>query len=150
MHNHNNQKIRWLVTALLLTLSFSALSGPAFKGIIEFKQPDGSTFQGQLRGDEWFSWIEDSEGNISNYNHSAKRYEYSELREMDENLDLTHSGVAVQTSTLTNQKSTANASQTYRISEDTLQQIWQQKRERSVGHLRSKQEHQAGHSQDHH
>lgn len=41
-----------LLTISIATLAFGA---PAFKGDIEFKQKDGTTFDGKLKGDEWFN-----------------------------------------------------------------------------------------------
>lgn len=125
-------KLQWISAILLFTLSFSVMSGPAFKGLIDFKQPDGSTFQGSLKGDEWFSWIEDSQGNIVKYNNSTKRFEYSELSENNGEFDLQHSGIAVQKPVQSNQKSTANINPKYHIDQNTLKQIWQTKRHNAL------------------
>ncbi|MBN1867071.1 M6 family metalloprotease domain-containing protein [Candidatus Sumerlaeota bacterium] len=48
--------------AALLLVSNVALAVPAYPGIIEAAQPDGSTFQMRLKGDEFFHWNETEEG----------------------------------------------------------------------------------------
>ena len=48
-----------ILTALtLLGFVVKLLAVPAAPFLITFAQPDGSTFQAHLKGDEFFSWIE--------------------------------------------------------------------------------------------
>ena len=47
------------LTALILAgFAVNLLAVPAAPFLITFAQPDGSTFQAHLKGDEYFSWIE--------------------------------------------------------------------------------------------
>ena len=66
-----------LKNILLLVLLSSALFGvSASPGEKEFKQGDNSKFKGQLKGDEWFHWIETEDGYVAKYNKKSKDYEY--------------------------------------------------------------------------
>ena len=50
---------------LFLSMITWLYSVPAYQGAIKFKQNDGSTFSGKLKGDEWFNWVEDEQGDIT-------------------------------------------------------------------------------------
>ena len=80
------------LTVLLTIISFASI---AYKGDIEFKQKDGSKFTGNLKGDEWFSWVEDKDGHIIKYNNISQNYEYGEVKEINGSLDLVPSGSIV-------------------------------------------------------
>ena len=48
-----------ILTAIMLTgFAVKLFAVPAAPFLITFAQPDGSTFQAHLKGDEYFSWIE--------------------------------------------------------------------------------------------
>ena len=47
-----------LIALILAGFAVKLLAVPAAPFLITFAQPDGSTFQAHLRGDEYFSWIE--------------------------------------------------------------------------------------------
>ena len=49
---------------VLLFSSLSLLAGPAYPGKITYTQPDGSTINIYLHGDEWGHWATDDAGNI--------------------------------------------------------------------------------------
>lgn len=49
---------------VLLFSSLSLLAGPAYPGRITYTQPDGSTINIYLHGDEWGHWATDEAGNI--------------------------------------------------------------------------------------
>lgn len=53
-----------LTVILALCASFAALAGPAFPGKITYTQPDGSTIDIWLHGDEYGHWATDASGNI--------------------------------------------------------------------------------------
>lgn len=58
----------------LITLLISSLqAAPARGGVHTFTQPDGSTFQGYLKGDAAFHWIESS-GKVVLFNPKDKFY----------------------------------------------------------------------------
>lgn len=58
---------------LILTLGAMCMAAPAFQGEIDFKQKDGSSFKGELKGDEYFSWVEDTQGNIIKFNNEDRK-----------------------------------------------------------------------------
>ncbi len=57
------KKIILLIFVLLFS-SLSLLAGPAYPGKIVYTQPDGSTINIYLHGDEWGHWATDDAGNI--------------------------------------------------------------------------------------
>jgi len=114
---------------LILALVSAGVSAPAYQGEITFKQKDGSTFIGHLKGDEWFSWIEDKNNNIIKYNNKSKNYEYAIVSRVKGVLDLLPSGTKVN-------NSNANRTSALGISIDRniLFQIWKSRREKSLNH----------------
>ena len=68
---------------------------PAYQGEIEFKQHDNSKFSGHLKGDEYFSWIEDKQGNIVKYNKKSKNYEYTKIEMSNGKAELVATGITV-------------------------------------------------------
>ena len=79
---------------VLLLIASNILAAPAAPGFRIFYQHDGTTFEAEGHGDEYFSWIEDKQGRVIEYNPASYNYEYSVLTEKDGALTLTHSGVA--------------------------------------------------------
>ena len=70
-----------VITKLLLVLIFGvvgAVAAPARGGVITFTQADGSTFEGLLKGNAAFHWIE-SNGEIVLYNKEDGNYYKAEL-----------------------------------------------------------------------
>lgn len=59
-------------TLMILLISFLQ-AAPARGGVHTFTQPDGSTFQGYLKGDAAFHWIE-SHGKVVLFNPQDKFY----------------------------------------------------------------------------
>ena len=57
----------------LILFSSILLAGPAITGTRTFTQPDGTTFEGVLKGDSSFNWIE-SDGSAVVYNPKDKFY----------------------------------------------------------------------------
>ena len=51
-------KLISLTFAMLTGFALNLMAVPAVPFLITFAQPDGSTFQAHLKGDEYFSWIE--------------------------------------------------------------------------------------------
>ena len=70
-----------LILVLVATTLFAV---PAMPGKLTFKQNDGSVFVGELKGDEYFYWIETEDGYIVKYNKNSKEYEYMLLDAQDE------------------------------------------------------------------
>ncbi|HIP59521.1 MAG TPA: hypothetical protein EYH01_03730 [Campylobacterales bacterium] len=119
-----------LLTTSIATLAFGA---PAFTGDIEFKQQDGTTFDGKLKGDEWFNWVEDKSDHIIKYNNQSKNFEYGMLEEVNGEIDLVPSGTKVHPtlSTLSAEKS--------KIDQSILLEIWKQKREKALSVMNTDQ-----------
>lgn len=117
-----------IIFASLITFAFSV---PAFEGPIEFKQNDGSTFKGKLKGDEWFNWIEDKEGDIIKYNKESKDYEYGTIQEKNGTLDLIPSGIKVGNKPAKTESPDSNISDPLKIDKALLEKIWKQKREKA-------------------
>jgi len=112
-----------IVFAILLTLLNAS---PAYNGVIEFQQKDGSTFKGVLNGDEYFSWVEGkSDGSIIIYNHDSKNYEYAMLKAVNEGLDLFPSGVKV------SMENNVSHSSSF-FNKSKLYEIWTRKRKKIV------------------
>lgn len=72
---------------LLFVLSFSLNAGLPIEGKRVFTQPDGTQFEGFLKGDSAFHWIE-SDGSIVTYNPKDKFY-YKALVDSEKGLVLT-------------------------------------------------------------
>jgi len=83
------------IIILLMSFWISSYAIPAYKGKISFKQSDGTTFSGYLKGDEWFSWVEDTSQQVVKYNRQSKDYEYALVQEVEGELDLLPSGIKV-------------------------------------------------------
>ena len=68
---------------LLAVMIVSLFAAPALQKEFDFKQDDGTTFKGKLKGDEWFNWVETNEGYVAKYNKQSKNYEYMILKKAD-------------------------------------------------------------------
>lgn len=69
--------INWLWLFIVTT---SLLYGaPAFDGERQFHQPDGTSFSGRQRGDEYLHWIESDSGDILLFDRSSQRFEHTEI-----------------------------------------------------------------------
>ena len=85
-----------LTIALLTSFTLNLMAVPAAPYLITFAQPDGSTFQAHLRGDEHFSWIEAANKMIIVKNKTSGYFEFALLKLDDKNrLKLAPSGIAV-------------------------------------------------------
>lgn len=87
------------IGGLLIVISTGVYAVSAYPGDITFKQHDGSTFTGKLKGDEWFHWIEDTQKHIIVFNRTTRNYEFAKLVEHNGvYVNLTPSGIPVVTS----------------------------------------------------
>jgi hypothetical protein len=121
---------------LILILAFitAGVSSPAYKGDIEFKQQDGSTFVGNLNGDEWFNWIEDKHSNVIKYNNQSKNYEYAIVEEVNGVAELVPSGSPVAEGAINRTQSTIA------ITRDILSKIGDRKRNEALAHNKIKED----------
>ena len=86
-----------ILTALtLLGFVVKLLAVPAAPFLITFAQPDGSTFQAHLKGDEYFSWIETEKKMIIVKSKTSGFFEFALVKRDGENrLILFPSGITV-------------------------------------------------------
>ena len=86
-----------ILTALtLLGFAVKLLAVPAAPFLITFAQPDGSTFQAHLKGDEYFSWIETENKMIIVKSKTSGFFEFAQVkRDEKSRLILFPSGVPV-------------------------------------------------------
>ena len=120
-------------TLLLITSISIAFSAPAIQGEIKFKQENNSTFTANLKGDEYFSWVEDKQGNIIKYNSTSKNYEYAEIKINNGVADLVPAGTKV--IEIKNSNGIAQSSshiQPIKIDKKVLAEIWERKRDESI------------------
>lgn len=121
--------IKLILFVSMITMVFSV---PAFKGDIKFKQNDGSTFSGKLKGDEWFNWVEDKHGDIIKYNKKSKNYEYAMIKEVNGTLDLVPSSIKVGNKPKQSSSADGMIQTVLKIDKEILRKIWKQKREKAL------------------
>ncbi len=89
-------KLTVLTFAYLAFFGISLWAVPAAPFLITFAQPDGSTFQAHLRGDEHFNWIESKKKKIIVKNKTSGFFEFALLKlDIDSNFELVPSGIPV-------------------------------------------------------
>ena len=83
-------------TVVIFIVTKGLLAVPAAPHLMIFKQPDGSKFQGFLKGDEYFSWIQTENKEVIVKNKFSGFYEFGMLGKDSEGLtELRPSGVRV-------------------------------------------------------
>ena len=83
-----------IIISLLFYITLSA--APAAPHLMTFEQPDGSKFNGFLKGDEYFSWIQTENKEVIVKNKFSGFYEFGMLGKDSEGLtELRPSGVRV-------------------------------------------------------
>ncbi len=113
----------FLKILMILTLSISVFGAPAFSGVREFKQADGTTFRAHLGGDEHLNWVESENGDILVFNKSSNNFEYATI----ENKKLKASGTKyMKPSSL--RSLAPRAVNIKKVSKDELSALWQSKR----------------------
>ena len=112
-----------LTIALLACFAMNLMAIPAAPFLITFAQPDGSTFQAHLRGDEHFSWIETENKQVLVQSKASGYFEFAFLKRDNKNrLELAPSGtryVEGVKSALRSERNQPN------ISREQLGKIWQ-------------------------
>jgi len=66
---------------ILSIVSILAFGAPAFSQPFTFKQSDGSTFIGKLKGDEYLHWVENEKGDVLLLNKKSRNFEYAIIKE---------------------------------------------------------------------
>ena len=112
-----------LTIALLASFAMNLMAVPAAPFLVTFAQPDGSTFQAHLRGDEHFSWIETENKQVLVKSKASGYFEFAILKRDDKNrLKLAPSGIAVIRRGQSSLRSNTNLPY---ISREQLGKIWQ-------------------------
>ena len=114
-----------LTIALLTCFAMNLIAVPAAPFLITFAQPDGSTFQAHLRGDEHFSWIETENKQVLLKSKASGYFEFALLKRDDKNrLVLAPSATRYVEGTKSALRSESNPPN---ISREQLGKIWQSK-----------------------
>ena len=114
-----------LTIALLTCFAMNLMAVPAAPFLITFAQPDGSTFQAHLRGDEYFSWIETENKQVLVKSKASGYFEFALLKRDDKNhLELVPSGILV---IKRGQSALRSDTDLPNISREQLGKIWQSK-----------------------
>ena len=112
-----------LTIALLTCFAMNLMAVPAAPFLITFAQPDGSTFQAHLRGDEYFSWIETENKQVLVQSKASGYFEFALLKRDDKNrLVLSPSGTRYVEGAKSALRSKSNP---HSISREQLGKIWQ-------------------------
>ena len=118
-------KLISLTIALLTGFTLILMAVPAVPFLITFAQPDGSTFQAHLRGDEHYSWIETEKKQVLVKSKASGYFEFALLKRDDNNrLELVPSGIPVIKHGQSALRSVTNLPN---ISREQLGKIWQSK-----------------------
>ncbi len=89
-------KLNILIVLMLAGFAVKLLAVPAAPFLITFAQPDGSTFQAHLKGDEYFNWIETGKKMILVKSETSGYFEFAVIKRDEKNrLILFPSGVPV-------------------------------------------------------
>ena len=89
-------KLNILIALILTGFAVKLLAVPAAPFLITFAQPDGSTFEAHLKGDEYFSWIETENKMILVKSKTSGYFEFAVIKRDEKNrLILVPSGVPV-------------------------------------------------------
>ena len=114
-----------LTIAILAGFVMNLMAVPAAPFLITFAQPDGSTFQAHLRGDEYFSWIETENKQVLVQSKVSGYFEFALLKRDDKNrLVLSPSGTRYVEGAKSALRSESNPPS---ISREQLGKIWQSK-----------------------
>ena len=87
-------KLKSIFTLIFSIFAVKLLAVPAAPILITFAQPDGSTFQAHLKGDEYFNWIETKNKMILVKSKTSGYFEFAVIKRDEKNrLILFPSGV---------------------------------------------------------
>ncbi len=78
-------KLISLIALMLAGFSVKLLAVPAAPFLITFAQPDGSTFQAHLKGDEYFSWIETENKIVLVKSKTSGYFEFAVIKRDEKN-----------------------------------------------------------------
>ncbi|MBS1255881.1 MAG: hypothetical protein MAG581_01691 [Deltaproteobacteria bacterium] len=116
-------KLISLAISLLTGFAINLMAVPAAPFLITFAQPDGSTFQAHLKGDEYFSWIETENKMILVKSKTSGYFEFALInRDANNRLILVPSGIPVIQSGQSTLRTEHNIP---KITREQLGKIWQ-------------------------
>ncbi|SMN14225.1 hypothetical protein CRYPD_387 [uncultured Candidatus Thioglobus sp.] len=118
-----------ILSIVLFSFSTSLFAVMAYLGEITFTQANGSTFNGYLKGDEWFSWVEGGQGEIIIYNRKSRNYDLAVIKKINGVAELKSSGVRFSPSYYASSPSTSARANTIK---NSLSAIWQRKRNEAL------------------
>ena len=119
-------KLISLTFAMLTGFALNLMAVPAAPFLITFAQPDGSTFQAHLKGDEYFSWIETENKQVLVQSKASGYFEFALLKRDDKNrLELVPSGILV---IKRGQSALRSDTDLPNISREQLGKIWQSRK----------------------
>ena len=78
-------KLNILTALILACFAVKLFAVPAAPFSITFAQPDGSTFQAHLKGDEYFSWIETENKMILVKSKTSGYFEFAVIKRDEKN-----------------------------------------------------------------
>jgi hypothetical protein len=84
-----------ILALFIIAPILSCFGVPAMPFVIEIKQPDGSAFNAQKKGDEWFNWTETIDNKVIVHNKANGFFEYGEIKTVDGEERLAPSGLKV-------------------------------------------------------
>ena len=115
-------KLISLTFAMLTGFSLNLMAVPAAPYLITFAQPDGSTFEAHLKGDEYFSWIETQNKQVLVKSKSSSFFEFA-LIELgaDKRLKLVPSGIPV---TKRGQSELRSGTELPQVTHEQLGKMW--------------------------
>jgi hypothetical protein len=120
-------KLIILFALILMGFAVKLLAVPAAPFLITFAQPDGSTFQAHLKGDEYFSWIETEKKMIIVKSKTSGFFEFALVkRDRKNRLILYPSGVPVIERDNSALRTDHNIP---KISREQLGKIWQSRKD---------------------
>ena len=112
---------------ILAGFAVKLMAVPAAPFLITFAQPDGSTFQAHLKGDEFFSWIETKNKMILVKSKTSGFFEFAQIKRDENNrLILFPSGITVIERGHSALRTDHNVP---KITPEQLGKIWQRKKD---------------------
>ena len=116
----------------LITLLSTLNASPARSGAHTFTQPDGTQFEGVLRGDSSFHWIE-SDSKVVMYNKEDKFY-YNAALNANKKLQMTKEKPVSKRKNGSSQISTVSKEKTHTVDDATKQALRTLQKESRKGH----------------
>jgi len=123
-----------VLIAFLTILPAAIHAVPAYPGSVTFKQHDGTSFKGMIKGDEWFNWIEDTQGKVVVYNTKSKQYEYGILKKIGGKYELLPSGIKA----VSNVQNSKAANAVPEVDRETLYEILKEKRDSALKYMQDR------------